>query len=206
MDLRFAPASTLGAQLVLEDELLGPDALDPAIAAALAQTAQGSRRDLSPFEFLPGWLTYGPVVIQWIALGLRYGDLSLPTAANPRITTGGLCGESKSAILDEMQGEARSLVAPYVTLMTGEADPFEARRLMHAHNLSLPLVVKPDIGCNGTGVRLVETEAELDAALASFPRGVRLMLQWLIPWENAKPGFSISVIPTTQSAISHHSR
>jgi hypothetical protein len=49
--------------------------------------------------------------------------------------------------------------------------------------LSLPLVVKPDIGCNGTGVRLVDSEAELDAALASFPRQVRLVLQRLIPWE-----------------------
>jgi hypothetical protein len=181
MDVSFAPASTLGTPLVLDDEVFAPDARDPAIA--LAPAARGARRDLSPFEFLPGWLTYGPVVIQWIALGLRYGDLSLPTAANPRITTGGLCGESKSDILDEMQGAARSLIAPYVTLITGEADPAEARHLMRAHGLSLPLVVKPDIGCNGTGVRLVETEAELDAALASFPRQVRLVLQRLIPWE-----------------------
>ncbi len=181
--MHFAPASGLGTALDLDDESFGPDALDPAIASALAATAPGAARDLSPFEFLPAWLTYGPVVVQWIALGLRYGDLSLPTAANPRITTGGLCGESKSAILDEMQGATRALIAPYVTLLTGDSDPSEARRLMRAHGLSLPMVVKPDIGCNGTGVRLVQSEAELDAALASFPRGVLLVLQRLIPWE-----------------------
>ena len=54
---------------------------------------------LSFFEFWPGWLFYTPVVIHWLILGLRYGDFSLPTAANPRITTGGLCGESKLSIL-----------------------------------------------------------------------------------------------------------
>jgi hypothetical protein len=185
MDVSVASAAAFGTRLDLEDEVFGPDALDPAIATALAATAadRGPARELSPFEFLPGWLTYGPVVVQWIALGLRYGDFSLPTAANPRITTGGLCGESKSAILDEMQGAPRSLVAPYVTMVTGACDPTEARLLMREAGLSLPLVIKPDIGCNGTGVRLVESEAELDLALASFPRNVRLMLQRLIPWE-----------------------
>ena len=183
MDVSFAPASSLGSHLGLEDEVFGPDALDPAIAASLAAPVGKARRDLSPFEFLPGWLTYGPVVMQWFALGLRHGDFSLPTAANPNITTGGLCGESKSAILDQMAGPSRDLVAPYATMLTGKSDPVAARHLMLAHDLSLPLVVKPDIGCNGTGVRLVESEAELDAALASFPRGVRLVLQQLIPWE-----------------------
>ena len=119
MDVSFAPASSLGTQLGLDDEVFGPDALDPAIAASLAAPAGRPRRDLSPFEFLPSWLTYGPVVMQWIVLGLRYGDFSLPTAANPNITTGGLCGESKSAILDLMQGASRDLIAPYVTMMTG---------------------------------------------------------------------------------------
>jgi hypothetical protein len=183
VDVSFAPASSLRTHLGLGDEVFGPDALDPAIAAALAAPSAKPVRDLSPFEFLPGWVTYGPVVLQWIALGLRYGDFSLPTAANPNITTGGLCGESKSAILDQMQGPARALIAPYATLVTGADDPASARRLMRANDLALPLVVKPDIGCNGTGVRLVENDEALDAALASFPRGVCLVLQRLIPWE-----------------------
>jgi hypothetical protein len=109
-------------------------------------------RAVSPFEFLPGWLTYGPVVVQWIALGLRYGDLSLPTAANPRITTGGLCGESKAAILDLVRGGARDWLAPYTTLVTGRDDMARARSMMAQAGLALPIVIKPDIGCNGTGV------------------------------------------------------
>ena len=181
------------------------DALSPAeidteaLHAALSEPiARG--RDISPFEFLPGWLAYGPVVVQWIALGLRYGDLSLPTAANPRITTGGLCGESKTAILDLVHGEARDWIAPYTTVITGEDDLPRTLSAMAAAGLSLPLVLKPDIGCNGTGVRLVETADELAAALAAFPRGVRLVVQRLIPFEGEAGAFYIR---RPQDAVGH---
>ena len=156
--------------------------LDDAMLEALA-APQPRGRDISPFEFLPGWLAYGPIVAHWIALGLRYGSMSLPTAANPRISTGGLCGESKTAILDQVAGEARDWIAPYTTMLTGEHDLARAHEAMAQAGLSLPLVVKPDIGCNGAGVRLVETEESLARTLAEFPRGVLLMLQRLIGFE-----------------------
>jgi hypothetical protein len=140
-------------------------------------------RPISPFEFLPGWIVYGPVVLQWIALGLWYRDFSLPTAANPAITTGGLCGERKAAILDLVQGEAQRFVAPYVTVLTGANDMVEAEAAMAQAGLALPIVVKPDIGCNGTGVRLVRNSAALATALAAFPRGVTLVLQAYVAWE-----------------------
>lgn len=145
--------------------------------------ARDKARVVSSFEFWPGWLFYLPVVAHWIALGVRHGGFSLPTAANPHVATGGLCGESKTSILDQSRGEARSLIAPYATLVTGEADGVRARGAMRAEGLALPVVVKPDIGCNGTGVRLAGDEAALDAALAAFPRGVALVLQALVAWE-----------------------
>ncbi len=143
----------------------------------------GPRRHFAAFEFLPSWVVYGPVVLQWVALGLIHRSLTLPTAANPRITTGGLCGESKTAILDLVAGAPRDLLAPYATIVTGADDPAAARAAIAAAGLALPLVVKPDIGCNGTGVRLAADGAALDRTLAEFPRGVRLVLQKLIPWE-----------------------
>jgi hypothetical protein len=155
---------------------------DFTVAATHADPAPRSRA-VSPFEFLPSLITYGPVVVQWVALGLRYGDLSLPTAANPCITTGGLCGESKSSILDLVPPEQRHLIAPYTCLTTGNDDRQRAHAALAAAGLALPLVVKPDIGCNGTGVRLARDDAALDAALAAFPRGVRLVLQTLVEHE-----------------------
>jgi len=167
-------AAESGPQVIESRDLsFFPNAADPS----------GPARAVSPFEFLPGWVTYGPVVLQWIALGLRYRDFSLPTAANPAITTGGLCGESKAAILDLVRGQARDWIAPYATMVTGGSDAACARAALVEAGLALPLVIKPDIGCNGTGVRLVENETALDATLATFPRGVRLVLQSLVPWE-----------------------
>jgi hypothetical protein len=142
---------------------------------------------VSRFEFWPGWLFHLPAVLQWIALGLRHGDLTLPTAANPLIETGGLCGESKGAILDQITGPGRARLAPYVTLpVTADrsATLAAAEQAMAAHGLVWPVVAKPDIGCNGTGVRVVRDRTALGEYLAGFPAGARLMLQHLV----AAPG------------------
>lgn len=137
---------------------------------------------LSLFEFWPRWVFYTPVVAYWILLGLRYRDVTLPTAANPRITTGGLCGEKKSDLLDMAGPYATQWIAPYATLTTGENDLAKATQAMHAKELAFPVVVKPDIGCNGTGVKLVHTQEELAQVCASFPRNVELVIQKLITW------------------------
>ena len=180
-------------------DALTPAGIDDDTLAALAAPPPPGR-DISPFEFLPGWLAYGPIVAHWIALGLRYGSMSLPTAANPLISTGGLCGESKTAILDQVAGGAKDWIAPYTTVRTGEDDLSRAQDALRRAGLSLPLVVKPDIGCNGAGVRLIETEAALARALADFPRGVLLMLQRLIPLEGEA---GIFYIRRPQDSVGH---
>ena len=140
-------------------------------------------KPVSSFEFWPAWMFYTPIVAYWIALGVRYGDFSLPSAANPRISTGGLCGESKSSILDLAGPAAKPWIAPYVRLTTGEQDKERASALMARAGLDLPIVIKPDIGCNGSGVRLVHSEQALHSVLAAFPRNVDVLLQKLVPYE-----------------------
>ena len=145
---------------------------------SVGRTTQAPERIVSPFEFWPGWLFYAPVVLQWIWLGLCCGDMSLPTAANPTIETGGLCGESKSAILDMAGQVARAWIAPYVVFRAGLDD---LAHVVAGSEFNWPMVVKPDIGCNGTGVRLVTGFAALAAAVAAFEVGTRLMLQRYVP-------------------------
>jgi hypothetical protein len=155
--------------------------LDSALRIALP-TRLG--RPLSFFEFWPGWLFYFPVVLHWIALGIRYRDFSLPTAANPSITAGGLCGESKIEILDQVEEPVRDLLARYISIVThnwdADADTAAGEQAMADADLDYPLVVKPDIACNGTGVRLVRNRADLFRYLAGFPRGERVVLQEFI--------------------------
>ncbi len=151
------------------------------ITAIEAETTTISQ--VSSFEFWPSWIFYTPVVAYWIALGLRYRDFSLPSVANPRVSTGGLCGESKCSILDQAGLTASSWIARYRKFRTAEQDLPRALLLMEEGKLALPIVVKPDIGCNGTGVRLAHDEEALRSVLASFPRNTDLLLQELVPYE-----------------------
>ncbi len=156
------------------------------LEAALRAAPKRGRRDkpVSFFEFWPGWLFYTPVVLHWMALGIRHRGMLLPTAANPFITGGGLCGESKTAILDQVAGEARRLLVPYTSMVTG-ADPDIdlglAEQALAGAGLAFPLVAKPDIGCNGTGVRLVHNREGLARYLREFPRMRRVVFQAFAP-------------------------
>lgn len=146
----------------------------------------GGRSPVSTFEFWPAWLFYAPVAVQWLALGLRYGSPLLLTAANPRIAAGGLCGESKSSILDQVQGPARQWLAPYVRIVTDpdrQAGIAAAEAALARASLAYPIVGKPDIGCNGTGVRLLEERDDLARFMTDYPSGVAVLLQEFVPYE-----------------------
>src|SRR5208283_4438862 len=141
------------------------------------QAVPKQRHPVSFFEFWPGWLFYTPVVIHWLLLGLRHGDFSLPTAANPRITTGGMCGESKLQILSQVGPGARDLIAPACGVPARPDGAEAAEAAMDSAGLRYPVVVKPDIGCNGTGVQLVHDRAAMARYMDAYPMGETVVLQ-----------------------------
>ncbi|HEX4368270.1 MAG TPA: D-alanine--D-alanine ligase [Rhodopila sp.] len=146
-------------------------------AVSTRRVAEKPGNPLSFFEFWPDWLFYTPVVIHWMLLGMRYGDFSLPTAANPRITTGGLCGESKLSILSQIGPEAQALVAPACGVTAHPDGIAAAEAAMQGLGLGYPVVAKPDIGCNGTGVRLIHDRTAMTRYLRAFPAGETMVLQ-----------------------------
>jgi hypothetical protein len=151
--------------------------------------AERPRHIQSLFEFWPPALFYAPVVAYWIWQGLRHRSLTLPTIANPLMELGGLAGESKTRQFASMTPEGHQWLAPYVSALRGPGDRLaetaaELMGLAAAARLDFPLVAKPDIGCQGAGVRIVRSEPELMGYLEGFPAGERLMLQRLIEWES----------------------
>jgi hypothetical protein len=154
-------------------------------ALRLAQPSRPADPPLSFFEFWPSWLFYGPVLAHCLVMALRFRSPLALVAANPRITAGGLCGESKRDILDQVGPEARPLLARYTSLCTHEwnpqADFTAAQQRLADAGLDYPVVAKPDIGCNGTGVRLIGEPADLYRYLVAFPRRERVLLQEYIP-------------------------
>jgi hypothetical protein len=142
---------------------------------------------VSFFEFWPGWLFYAPVAVFWIVNAIRYRSITLPALANPRIHTGGICGESKNDILRLAGPLARRWIADFAGMTTsGHNDGNDlalAEAAMARANLTYPVVAKPDMSCNGVGVRVVRNAAELAAYLREFPRATRLQLQSLVTHE-----------------------
>src|SRR5438045_1630113 len=86
------------ALLLLSATLIGRKILKMSI---LRQITVAARR-WTHWEFWPAWLFYIPVALYYFWLAVRYRNLSLPTAANPGMATGGFVGESKLEILDEL--------------------------------------------------------------------------------------------------------
>jgi len=148
---------------------------------------KGIKRLVSLAERIPNGLFYIPIGIRWILLSIRYGNLTLPTIANPLIETGGYWGESKSATLDDVGKEQLKWMANYFafnrTNQSPEADLQEILFMMNEHGLDFPVVAKPDIGWQGYGVRNIENIKELSDYLTAYPQKERLLIQQLIPYD-----------------------
>ncbi len=119
------------------------------------------------WEFWPPWAAYIPLVpyIAWLAL--RHRSLTLFTAANPGMPSGGFVGESKSQILDHLS-HADEAVAAYAVIpaaLQTYARVQRAHEFLERHGLALPVVLKPDVGERGSGVAVIRNESELEAYL-----------------------------------------
>ena len=144
-------------------------------------------RKVAAAERIPPALFYVPLVLNWIRLGLRYRSLTLPTAANPAIYTGGMWGESKSGYFVDVAPAMRRWIADFVVVKRNAGawslggDTERALRAMAEAGLDFPLIAKPDIGWHGHGVRRIDDRSQLAHYLARYPEGASLMLQRFVP-------------------------
>jgi membrane protein DedA with SNARE-associated domain len=142
----------------------------------------GLERKVALAERIPPSLFYLPLVLNWLALGLRHRSLTLPSACNPTIPTGGMWGESKSACLDAIAPEQRQWVADFVTMRrSGDSrvdfDLERALSLLAHAEIAFPIIAKPDIGWHGYGVRRLDNAAALRDYVSHYPEGEKLILQ-----------------------------
>ncbi|TWT44134.1 SNARE associated Golgi protein [Phycisphaerae bacterium RAS1] len=136
-----------------------------------AQLAAGAAR-LWRWEFWPMGVFYLPLA-PWVAyLAVRHRGLTTPTAANPGIAPhGGVVGESKFEILSRLPQE---WIVPSVLIPSGPA----ASRAAHLNDViarrgwTFPLILKPDAGQRGAGLRLARDASAAAAYLESYPHPV----------------------------------
>jgi len=119
------------------------------------------------WEFWPAWMFYPPVALYCLWLATKYRSLTLPTAANPGIFSGGIIGESKIATLAKLMDTSPEFTAE-AELVTGSS--VEERlgsiyEICHRRNIGYPFVLKPDVGQRGAGVKLIHNPDQASAYL-----------------------------------------
>lgn len=151
---------------------------------------RSSKRRVACAEHIPPWLFYIPIGFCWAGWAVRHRGAMLPCACNPKIETGGFWGESKSFVLDQIAPEQQRWVARYVALRLSpngtesQAGDFaRAIQAIREAGIDFPLVVKPDIGWQGFGVRLVPDSESLREYLEQYPAGETVILQRYLPYD-----------------------
>lgn len=101
---------------------------------------------------------------------LRYRSATLYTAANPGIPSGGMTGESKSAILGKLARVEG--VVPEFVLIPVELEPRArvrlARQWIGQRGLGFSVVLKPDVGERGRAVSVVSGQRDLARRLVGM--------------------------------------
>lgn len=141
-----------------------------------------SPRHVGRFEQLPKWLNLIPMVAQWLWLGVRYGSITLPSSANPGITSGGLVGDGKREYFSAMGPLARAMTADFIVVQNRRQLPVaDVVERMRGAALHFPIVAKPDVGWCGYGVRLLLDQDDLLDYIARFPEAETFLLQRYLP-------------------------
>lgn len=110
------------------------------------------------WEFWPAWAFYLPWVPWFLYLAARHRSLTVWTAANPGIPAGGVIGESKADILARLPADA---IVPTLLIPAGN----HGERLRALRGWAFPLILKPDAGQRGAGVRKIRDAVEAEKYL-----------------------------------------
>jgi membrane protein DedA with SNARE-associated domain len=138
-------------------------------------------------ERSPAVLFYLPLALTWLRFAWRHRSLTLPSAANPRLPSGGRRGEALSDYLNDVAAADRAAVAEFVVFARGAAprslyaDIERVRQSLRDVGLSFPLMVKPDIDGHRHGATRVDDLQMLRDYLRHVPGGTRLLLQRFVP-------------------------
>jgi|CXWL01.1.fsa_nt_gi membrane protein DedA with SNARE-associated domain len=127
------------------------------------------------WEFWPIRIFYLPIVLYVLSLGMKHRSLTLFTCVNPGIPSGGFVGESKDDIYYRLgRGPGTNpFLLKHVLLpsdVSFEENFGRAKGFISEWSLSYPVVLKPDAGERGRGVKIVRDKSELVANLKENSR------------------------------------
>jgi len=112
---------------------------------------------LASWEYWPAQLTNLPVVAFWLFFAVRARNLFFFADANPAIETGGLFGESKMDILNQVPAAYK----PRTLFVVAGLELDALIKRLENEGYAFPLILKPNVGERGTGVEKVRSISEL---------------------------------------------
>lgn len=135
------------------------------------------------WEFWPAWLFYVPL-LPWIAyLAVRHRGILTLTTANPGIVPhGGIVGESKFEILSRLP---QDWIIPSTRIEPGPVGDRVAglQRVAAERGWRFPLILKPDAGQRGAGLRRVQDWAAVERYLQEHPQAALAQVYHAGPFE-----------------------
>jgi membrane protein DedA with SNARE-associated domain len=117
-------------------------------------------------EFWPTPVLYAPLAPWLLWQVVRHGGPGTVAAANPGFEDGGFVGESKAAILGVLPD---AWTVPFNLVPPGALDQRVAAfdRALAERGWTYPIILKPDVGQKGVGVRRVLTRDEVERYLGA---------------------------------------
>jgi len=110
------------------------------------------------WEHWPSIILYAPISPVWLWYIIRSGSVWFFTPSNPKITFGGMDGEPKQEMHDLLPQE----FAPATFFNVLPLSDFEVvKRKVLEYKIHFPLIVKPEVGCQGILFRKLDTEEQL---------------------------------------------
>jgi ATP-grasp domain len=130
------------------------------------------------WEYWSFGVVYAPIYFYWFYLCVKCRSLFFFSAANPTITNGGFLMERKSDINHILPKG----YYPKSLLIEPGFSATEIEEKIHTAEFNFPLIVKPDIGGKGRGVKKITslTEATTYIKQCNFP----MLVQEYVDYEN----------------------
>jgi hypothetical protein len=113
------------------------------------------------WEFWPFTFFYFPILLYWLWLSLKARSFFFFTASNPSIETGGMMGESKISILEQIP----EAYLPKTFFVKSGEDLTKLKEKLISFNITYPLIAKPDIGERGRMVEKIKNDQEMESYL-----------------------------------------
>jgi hypothetical protein len=133
---------------------------------------------ITHWEYWPFDVVYFPIYFYWAWLSLKAKSFFFFNTANPTIENGGFLMESKKKIYDQMQDGTYPK-----TILINDIHSFnECLLKISNHEISFPIIAKPDIGLRGLQVKKLNNVEDLYEYQSNSK--VAYLLQEFIDYQN----------------------